>query len=469
MERNLVHGPGDVLGQPFRLPAYLRRFIYRLYEYDAVTRRRIVRRALLGVPKGNMKTELMAAVGLVELAGPVAPPSPEVRIAAASFEQADILFGTARVMIEEGPLRGYFDCWDTEILIKGQSGVLKRVAAAAGTTDGGRTTCFIADEVHEWTGARERVHLVNSNSLAKRAFGLELNISTAGFEKDSLLGRMYDYGRRVSDRELEDPSFLFEWWEAAEHWNINDPEQLMSAILEANPATDDYINPDNILARYHDPNVPEHEFRRYYLNQWVSSPEAWLSSDQWRACAGATLPSDRAEVVLGFDGSYARDATAIVGCWSGGLFVVRIWERDTRDPDWTVPRSEVDAVVSQSMKRWRVREFACDPPGWQTEIESWEKEFGRAVVRFETNVPARMAPACDRLYTAVVSGKLRHDGNPTLARHVSNCHTRETRFGRVITKDHKDSPRKIDSAVAAVIAWERWSDAPRRKLVAFAA
>ena len=54
-----------------------------------------------------------------------------------------------------------------------------------------------------------------------------------------------------------------------------------------------------------------------------------------------------------------------------------------------------------------------------------------------------------------MEGTLSHDGNAALARHVANCRTRDTRYGRVITKDHKDSPHKIDLAVAAVIAFER--------------
>ena len=38
---------------------------------------------------------------------------------------------------------------------------------------------------------------------------------------------------------------------------------------------------------------------------------------------------------------------------------------------------------------------------------------------------------------------------------MANAHARDTRFGRVITKRTKDSPHKIDLAVAGVIAHER--------------
>ncbi len=47
-----------------------------------------MRRALLGTPKGNGKTELLAAIALAELAGPKAPLAANIPVTAASFEQA---------------------------------------------------------------------------------------------------------------------------------------------------------------------------------------------------------------------------------------------------------------------------------------------------------------------------------------------------------------------------------------------
>ena len=66
-----------------------------------------------------------------------------------------------------------------------------------------------------------------------------------------------------------------------------------------------------------------------------------------------------------------------------------------------------------------------------------------------------MAEAASRFYSAVTSGQLSHSGDQRLARHVANAVLRETRAGGYITKDGKNSPRKIDAAVAAVMAHER--------------
>jgi hypothetical protein len=39
--------------------------------------------------------------------------------------------------------------------------------------------------------------------------------------------------------------------------------------------------------------------------------------------------------------------------------------------------------------------------------------------------------------------------------HFGNCATRETPSGTVVAKAHPDSPRKIDGAVATIIAFDR--------------
>jgi len=199
IEQNLVHSSGDFYGRPFRLTPEQRQFIWRAYELRPDGRRRY-RRVLRGRPKGAGKTELAAAIGCVELAlaGQHGfPDAPEIPVAAASFDQADLLFGAAKAMIAEGPLAPFFECFDTEILRVDGPGRMFRVAAQAGTNDGLRPTFFLADALHEWTGGKERVHLVIENGLAKRRDAWSLGISTAGSDKDTLLGHLYDHGRRI--------------------------------------------------------------------------------------------------------------------------------------------------------------------------------------------------------------------------------------------------------------------------------
>lgn len=114
---NLVHAEGDYLGEPFALEPWQQRIIWRLYACDPQTLRRLVRRALIVRPKGCGKTELAAAIGLAELAGPVAfgtdgrsgrPKAPNIPVAAASFERQGnaltIKLANAKKKLEQGKI-----------------------------------------------------------------------------------------------------------------------------------------------------------------------------------------------------------------------------------------------------------------------------------------------------------------------------------------------------------------------------
>ena len=52
-------------------------------------------------------------------------------------------------------------------------------------------------------------------------------------------------------------------------------------------------------------------------------------------------------------------------------------------------------------------------------------------------------------------GRLSHNGDPALLRHFNNAILREDARGSRITKNHKGSSRKIDAAVASLIAHHR--------------
>ena len=82
-------------------------------------------------------------------------------------------------------------------------------------------------------------------------------------------------------------------------------------------------------------------------------------------------------------------------------------------------------------------------------------EAGVPVVEYPSSSPARMVPSTAKFYDAVVSGQVSHDHHPTLARHLDNCVVRVDAKGPRVTKEHRGSPRKIDSAVAAIIAFDR--------------
>lgn len=297
----------------------------------------------------------------------------------------------------------------------------------------------------------DEVHLQKSDSIwsgmqmagAAREDALLFGVTTPGYDLTSLAHELYTAVR------AGDPTVYGKVFEAPAGSGLDDKR----AWRKANPC---YTRPGFKAALEFDRRrLPEHEFRRFRLGQWTATESAWLPYGAWEARRSprTVLPGER--VWLGFDGSYSGDSTALVGVTEDlHVFIVGCWENPGHD-GWRVPRDEVGDTLEAAFEAWDVVELLADPPYWGRELAEWSDRWGERVVEFPTNVRARMAPACTNFYAAVLEGTLSHDGDPRLARHVSNAVVRSSPVGDVITKPDKDSPAKIDLAVAAVVAFDR--------------
>jgi phage terminase large subunit-like protein len=80
---------------------------------------------------------------------------------------------------------------------------------------------------------------------------------------------------------------------------------------------------------------------------------------------------------------------------------------------------------------------------------------GLPIVEYPSTSARRMVTACAKFYDAVQEKRLIHDGNPLLARHLDNAVIKMDNLGPRIVKENRNSNRRIDAAVAAVIAFDR--------------
>lgn len=286
-------------------------------------------------------------------------------------------------------------------------------------------------------------------------------ITTAGVKtdstgKDSIAYYLKQYGEKVSRGEIEDPNFYMAWWESA--GDYRDPKTWE----EANPGYGDL----NAISDFESSvrRTMESEFRTKRCNQFVSSQESWLPEGTWEKLSADFEIEPEDEIVLGFDGSFNNDTTVIVGATipkegsPSRLFVVGAWEKDPKlhDDNWRVDIGEVEqTIVGFCQKYPNVREIACDPFRWERTMEILESDYGLPIVKWPSTSARRMVPACAKFYDAAVEGKIEHDGNPLLARHISNAIVKVDNLGPRIVKENRQSPRKIDAAVASVIALDR--------------
>lgn len=412
------------------------------------------RRAYVQMPRKNGKSMLGAILALYNLLAD-GETGAEIYSVAGSRDQARLVFGEALRMVQ-------LDTWlskhllprQYEILHKASGSRYRYIAADAGHAEGMNPHLVIFDEVHVAGSDRRLWDTMNLGSGAREA-PLVLGITTPGVRygtdgRDSLAWSLYDYAARVRTGEIDDPHFFARVWEAPPNCDLRDP----TAWSLANPGLGDFLAEDDMEAACN--TTPENEFRTKRLGQWVSTQSAWLPYGAWDGCSdvSARAVSSGTPVVLGFDGSYSNDSTALIGATVEAepyVWIVGLWERDPTAPAmWRVSHEAVEAAVFEACGRWDVRELVCDRKLWQRDIEDWERR-GLPVVDFP-QTPARMVPAAQRFFEAVTTGAMHHSGDPRLGRHVGNTIVRPNGH---IAKEHKDSGRKIDAAVAAVMAYDR--------------
>lgn len=442
--------------QPFRLRPWQRDIMRAMYPPTG----KRPRQGLISLPRGNGKSALASALALYALFAD-GEEGAQVLLAASDERQARIVFNGAKRMIQLEPrLIEQCQIFTDRIYVPNTDSTLAPLPAEEDALQGWDPSLTIVDELHV---VPEKVWDAMALAAGKRSRSLTLAISTPADQLDSVMWRLVEYGRN----NPEDRSFRLVEYAAPDGCELDDRD----AWKAANPALGDFLHEDAIEATLR--TTREAPFRRYRLGQWVGTANSWLPWGLWesRRHPEMKLPDDGETVVLAFDGSASGDSTALVGCTlTGHLFVVAMWEAPEADPQWRVPRHEVSSMIDAAFDRWNVREMAADPWGWRTELEEWAKRHGDKVVEWNTAHAGRMAPATDRLYAALADGQVTHDGDERLAVHASNAVAKRSPMGDLVSKDKRNSTRKIDGIVAAIVAYDRaaWhlANPPKRRRVA---
>lgn len=410
------------------------------------------KRALIGLPRKNGKSAWLSAIVLEHLL--LGPNGGESYSCAADRDQAKIVFNNVKEMIRLEPeLAEHLDVYRDTIHNKKTGSVYKALSAEAFTKEGLSPTFVAFDELH--AQPNRELWDVMSLAMGARREPMLVAITTAGVKtdvtgKDSLCYSMYEYGKRVAAGEIDDPTFFFAWWEASQ-----DDYRSIEAWKESNPGFDDIVSKDDFISSIK--STPEAEFKTKRLNIWTSTSDAWLPHGSWDVIADERELNTDKKLVLGFDGSFNGDCTVIVGVEVGEIphiVPIAAWEKpEEADADWQVPVLDVEEAIRNVCKKYDVVEIACDPYRWARTFQVLEDE-GLPVVVFPQNA-SRMTPATTRFYEAVMNKTITHNGDPMLARHIANATLRVDNRGSRLAKEKKNSTRRIDLAVASVMAHER--------------
>lgn len=497
--------------EPFLPTLEQAEFVLAMYRLDPYTGDRVVRRAVISRPRGWGKSPFTAALAALEALGPVlfggwdahgrpvgVPWStrrkPLVEIAAVSEDQVDTNTWSPLIdMLSRGPVvDNYPGVEPMAGFVNLPFGRIQKRTAAAGSAKGAPACFCVCDQTEEWTpsnGGRRLYNTLRNNVVKRGGHLLESpNAFTPGMESVAE-NTMQAYQLMKAGKAKRDTGVFFDHREAPADTDMADPDSLMRGLAVAYGDSADvercaiheppcprpgWVDLEHIRNSIWDPDTDPQLSRSDWLNQITHASDSWLSSPEWGRCArpGQQL-RDGDVVTLGFDGGRFDDSTALVACRVDDALLepLGLWEpaaKTLTGDDPQVDRAGVHAAVAQAFARFKVIGFYADPALWQDSCDTWTSTYGERLkvrqvtarpIEWWTNRPTAMVAALERFHSAVRAGLLSHGDDAMLRAHVLNARRRVGRAGVAIAKEHPKSQRKIDMAMAAVLAYECRCDA----------
>jgi phage terminase large subunit-like protein len=188
-------------GEALRLRDWQKELLRHLYARDE-DGGYVARTALVGMPRKNGKSALSsAAIALYSLMAEGISGA-EVIVAASEKEQARIIFGEARRMVEQSELSREVQLYRDSIYVPGSQSVLRVVSAEAYSKEGYNPSRVILDELH---AHRDRsLYDVFSLAMGNRgSLASLIAVTTAGLKSDvsggdSIAFHLYQWGKKVA-------------------------------------------------------------------------------------------------------------------------------------------------------------------------------------------------------------------------------------------------------------------------------
>jgi phage terminase large subunit-like protein len=496
IEENLVYGPGDLRGQPYRVAPDFAAWLYRAYEvfpkgHPRAGKRRF-KRVAISERKGTAKTEKAAVVAAVEAhpegpvrcdgfdayGQPVGRPvnDPYIPLVAYTQDQTEELaFGALYVILSESAWADDFDIGLERIVVLNErgraAGKVVPLAGSPNARDGARTTFQHFDETHRLILENLRkAHRTMLANIPKRPmadpWSLETTTSFTPGE-GSVAETTMEYAKEIVAGKVRDPRLFFFHRQAGDDHDLATYEGRTAAVVEASGPAAEWSDIDTIVSQWDEPDADPAYLERVWLNRPRPSSAQAFNPVLWKTLASEAGIPWRSKVTLGFDGSKFHDTTALVATdlLTGFQQLVGFWD-PAKHPDDEIPEDEVSDVVMDCFRKWKVMRLYADPPYWETAVDRWAGRYGsKKVQKWWTNRPKPMSFALKAYSNAIQSKELSHDGDPRFAEHIGNAWRYDLSMvddqGKplwVIRKERHDSPKKIDAAMAGCLSWEARRD-----------
>lgn len=361
----------------------------------------------------------------------------DVASIASSREQANIIYQRVKHVIDAWPWLAKRFKRTTETRGIGKrdgSGKYTANPAKEAALQGLPFVRVLLDEGHLakkgiWTAATKGTSAVDN--------AMVIMITTAGDQNSETLIELYKSAEKAiaGDPALE--RFGAFIWESPANAPIDDPD----AIAAANPAIAcGRIPLERVLSDI--ATQPEHEVRRYTLNQFIAgSSEAWLAGNLFREATGDGLTTLDG-LVLGVDAARNFSYATISAARRNG----DIYETEIVASLVNPTEEQIADILLDLYKRHNVIGIALDDR-WLHSLIRRLKGLGLPVWPLWSK---EITTACMTVYAMFSNGRIKHKGDPVLVMQNALAVTRYRGESWLISR--ADSLGDIDALLATVWA-----------------
>jgi len=481
------HVKGELSGKPLLLDGWQREITRGIFGWIKPDSTRLFREVYIEVPRKNGKSTWGSAFALYLLFAD-AEPGAEIYSAAADRDQAGIIFGVAKSMVEMEPdLDDAADSFVKSIVYEKSKSGYYVLSSDVPSKHGKNSHGILFDELH--AQPNRDLYDVLKTSKGSRRQPLMIMFTTAGYDRRSICWEVHEYAEKVLDGTVDDPTFLPVIYDTDEKDDWTDPK----IWAKANPNLGVSIKRDYLFAECEKAKATpayENTFRRLHLNQWTQQDVRWMAMAEWDACA---TPIDVAALkgrvcYAGLDLATTTDIAALVLVFPGEPYIMlpffwipedNLHDRVKKDrvpydawlrqglieatPGRMIDYSWIMLRLGKCRSEYDLRWLAFDRWGSQKIVADLVDEFGfttdqeeakkfqkPVLVQFGQGFASMNAPTKE-LLNMVLARTVSHGGNPVLRWMAQNMIVKTDPAGN-IKPDKGKSIEKIDGIVAAIMA-----------------
>lgn len=472
---HIRHVKGDLAGKPYELSDWEGFILINLFGFVDKNGLRRFRTAYIEVARKNSKSTFCSGIALY-LTAFDGEGGAEVYSAATTRDQARIVFGDARTMIQKSaPLKKVFGFHKLNIHHMKSASKFEPLSSDAGTLDGLNIHGAILDEIH--AHKTREVWDVIETATGARLQPLLVAITTAGFNKQGIGYEQREYVTKVLNGVADDDTYFGIIFTLDEKDDPFDEQNWVKA--NPNLGRSKQIDDMRRLAKKAlEMPAARNNFLTKHLNIWVNAETAWLDMAKWDKLPINTSELSKFPCFIGMDLANKLDIAALVAVFQDGKKIHykckfylpenQIYNKSRNIGNlyqtWAdqgyliltdgdiIDHEVIEVDLREWLNEFDVKAIGFDPWG-STQLSIRLSAEGAPMVEIPQTVK-NLSEAMKEVEAKVISGDLVRDHNPVMDWMASNIVVKLDKNENYFpNKEHPDN--KIDGMVALFMGMNR--------------